>query len=423
MRLIKNFDALNKTPQRKICLELIETALSSIQPYKVIQKKFSFSNNILSIQNISVNLNEYQRVFLIGFGKGSAKLSYYIEKLLGDKLTIGYDIDLIPEHFTKVNQTIGTHPLPSKANFAFTQNTIQQFNNLTMKDLVIVVIAGGGSALFVAPYKITLEKLIETNKLLLKSGANITEMNIVRKHLDLVKGGGLAKILYPARVISIIASDVPGNDLSTIASGPTVKDSTTKEQALETLKKYNLLEQFSEDEFLETPKEDKYFQNVSNIMLLSNQTALDAMKKTGEDLGLNVVIESDKIQGDSGQIGKLLIDKTQPNQILLAGGETTVKVTQKGEGGRNQHLILSCLPFVGQDTTIVSFDSDGWDNSSFAGAIGDYKTLEKAEKLSINPEEYLNSNNSLSFFQKTGDGIITNRLPSNVSDLMIVLKI
>lgn len=424
MTLIKNFESLNKTPERKICLELIEAALSSIQPQNIIQKNFSLNNNILTIQDKIIDLMRFERIFLLGFGKGSAGLSKYIESMLGNLLIEGYVIDLEPEQFSKIQLTVGTHPLPSDINLSFTKKVIERLGNLTEKDLVIVVITGGGSVLFEDPYRVDLEKLIEVNKSLLFSGATITDMNIVRKHLSLVKGGGLIKPLFPARVVSVIASDVPGNDLSAIASGPTVKDETTKEQALEVLKKCNLFEKLglSEEDFIETPKENKYFENATNILLASNQTALSAMKEKAKELGFEAKILTDKLQADAKTAGKELMDQISSG-ILLAGGETTVKVLNKGgQGGRNQEVVLAALASIDEKTTIASFDSDGWDNSPFAGAVGDSLTIQKAKEMNINPEIFSQENNSFLFFEKTGDGIITDRLPSNVSDLMIVLK-
>lgn len=424
MTLIKNYNSLNSTPERKICLDLIEAALSSIQPQNIIAKNFSLNDNILTIQNKIIDLTRFERVFLLGFGKGSAGLSKHIESMLGNLLIEGYVIDLGPEQFSKIELTVGTHPLPSDINLSFTKKVLERLGNLTEKDLVIVVIAGGGSVLFENPYRVDLEKLIEVNRSLLFSGATIADMNIVRKHLSLVKGGGLIKPLFPAVVISVIASDVPGNDLSSIASGPTVKDETTKEQALEILKKYNLFEKLGllEEDFIETPKENKYFENATNILLVSNQTALAAMQSKAKELGFDAKILTDKLQADAKTAGKELIDQT-PSGILLSGGETTVKVLNKsGLGGRNQEVVLSALLSIDEKTTIASFDSDGWDNSPFSGAIGDLSTIQKAKELNINPEIFSQENNSFSFFEKTGDGIITDRLPSNVSDLMIVLK-
>ncbi|MEK7517361.1 MAG: DUF4147 domain-containing protein [Patescibacteria group bacterium] len=420
--LIKNFDSLAKNETRKICLELIETALSSIQPENVVPKNFFLNGNILTIQNQTINLKDFKRIFLLGFGKGSAGLSKQIEKILGDKLTSGFVIDLEPQPFSKIEFTKGSHPLPSKENLLFTKKSLTNLTSLTEKDLVIVIIAGGGSAMFVNPYKITLNKLIQTNKLLLKSGADITEMNIVRKHLDIVKGGGLAKLFYPAQIVTTISSDVPGNDLSTIASGPTVKDKTTKEQAFEILKKYNIWEQFSESDFLETPKDEKYFINTTTVLLLGNLTALHAMEQKGKVLGYKTIILTDKFEDEAKFAGKKLIDKTPRNTMLLAGGETTVKVTKKGKGGRNQELVLGALEDIDDNTLIASFDTDGWDNTEFAGAIGDKLTIQKARKLNIDPKYFLEQNASFAFFEKLGDGIITGRLPSNVSDLMIVIK-
>lgn len=427
MTLIKNFETLNKTPGRKICLELIEAGLSSIQPQNIIAKNFSLNNNLLIIQGKIIDLTRFDKIFLLGFGKGSAGLSKYIENILGNLLAEGYVIDLVPESFglqSKIQFTIGTHPLPSESNLSFTKNALERLGNLTERDLVIVVIAGGGSVLFENPYRIDLEKLIEVNKSLLFSGATITEINTVRKHLSWVKGGGLIKPLFPASIVSVIASDVPGNDISSIASGPTIKDETTKKQALEVLKKYNLFENLdlSEEDFIETPKENKYFENATNILLVSNQTALCAMQSKAKELGFDAKIMTDELLADSKTAGKELMDQISSG-ILLAGGETTVKVLNKeGQGGRNQQMVLSALASIDEKTTVVSFDSDGWDNSPFAGAIGDSLTIQKAKELNINPEIFSQENNSFIFFEKTGDGIITDRLPSNVSDIMIILK-
>lgn len=425
MRIIKNFDELAATKDRKICLEIIEAGLSSIQPEKIIAGNISLINSALTIQNQTINLQEFKRVFLLGFGKGSARLSKNIEKLLGDFLTDGYVIDLEDEKFNKIKFTKGTHPLPSEQNLNFTKLVLEKLSNLAHKDLVVIVVAGGGSAMFEYLYKISIKKLIEVNKSLLASGANIFEMNVVRKHLSKVKGGGLVKLLFPAKIVSLIASDVPGNDLSTIASGPTVIDRTNKEQAITIVRKYELWEKLGlmEDDFLETPKEDKYFGNVSSMLLVSNQIAIRTMEKTAKKFGYKTIVYSDKFQSESRLAGKILIDKTPGKSILLAGGETTVKVMDKnGKGGRNQELVLAALPYINSNITIASFDSDGWDNTEFAGAIGDTLTIQKARNLGLNPKDFLDHNASFSFFEKTKDSVVTGRLPSNVSDLMVVLK-
>ncbi len=423
---IKNFDKLAVTPSRKIVLTLIEEALSSIQSENVINRSLKVENDKLTIIDKIFDLSNFNRIFLIGFGKGSAKNSKLIEEKLGEKLTEGYVIDTNPETFSKIKFTQGTHPLPSAQNVEFTDNLIKRFKelNLTEKDLILIVVCGGGSAMLVHPYKISLDEKIKVGKALLESGADIIEMNTIRQHLSTVKGGGLAEILYPSHVASLIFSDVPGNNLSYIASGPTVKDDTSIDNAIELLRKYNLMDKLGlkREDFSENPKEDKYFQNVSNILALSNQTALNAMKEKTEELGYKAEILSDKFEGDAKVVGKELIEKTNPKSILLIGGETTVKVKGHGKGGRNQALVLSAILGIDDNTVISSFASDGWDNSHFAGAIGDINTVNKAKEMNLNPQEFLDNDNSLEFFEKIGDGIETGRLHSNVSDLIIILK-
>lgn len=426
MPFIKNFDNLAKTPQRKIVLELLEAALQSIQPDHVIEHNFSVTNDLLRIVDKEFKLSDYKRVFLIGFGKGSAGISKIIEEKLGDKLTEGHVIDTTLETFTKIHFTQGTHPLPSTLNAAFTQALLKRIATLqlTEQDLVLVVICGGGSAMLVAPHRISLDQKIEVNKALLKSGATISEMNMVRKHLSEVKGGGLAQALFPATIASLIFSDVPGNDLSVIASGPTTLDEETIDDAKNMMAKYKLEESipFATSALRETPKDNSIFKNVHNIIVLSNLTALSAMQEKATELKINSSIFSDHFQHEAKTAGQELVSKTPSDSILLAGGETTVRVTGGGAGGRNQEVVLGTLQNIDNQTIICSFDSDGWDNSRFAGAIGDKKTLAQAEELQLDVTSCLNSNDSLSFFEKVTDGIDTGRLPSNVSDLFIVYK-
>lgn len=424
MGYIKNYDSLAISAERKIVLDIIEAGLAAIQPEQVLSN-IQLQGNSLAIQEHTFDLSSYERIFLLGFGKGSGAVAKKLEEILGEKLTEGCVIDVTLEHFTKVQFTLGTHPLPSEQNISFTEQAIKQLSHITEKDLVLVVICGGGSAMLVAPNTISLDQKIEINKALLESGATISEMNTIRKHISRVKGGGLAKIVYPATVISLIFSDVPGNDLSVIASGPTEKDPSTINDAQNIIEKYGLLQklQFPLNDLIETPKENKYFENVHNLLLLSNLTALEAMQQKALLMQWKASIYSEKFQGEAKIAGKELIFQTQEGTILLIGGETTVKVRNiHGKGGRNQELVLSALNHVEDDVILCSLDSDGWDNSSFAGAIGDSLTLKKAKGLNIDPELYLNENNSLEFFQKIKDGVSTGRLPSNVSDLIVILK-
>ncbi|MGH7203577.1 MAG: DUF4147 domain-containing protein, partial [Candidatus Levyibacteriota bacterium] len=241
MGYIKNYDSLATSGNRKVVLDLAEAAFASVAPHEVFKQNLSLVDNILKIQNKSYDLSQFDRVFLLGFGKGSAGNAKRIEETLGDHLTDGFVNDVVEdEHFQKIHYTKGTHPLPSQENFSFTNHAIEHFETISEKDLVIVVTCGGGSVLFEAPHKLSLDQMISVNKALLESGATITEMNIVRKHLSKVKGGGLAKILFPATVVNLIFSDVPGNDLTVIASGPLVKDPTNLIDAKAVYEKYHL---------------------------------------------------------------------------------------------------------------------------------------------------------------------------------------
>jgi glycerate-2-kinase len=483
--LIKNFKVLALNKERRIALEIVEAGLSALDYKKIDFEKYlnypnekpnklpESSDRIESTRITRPNnlpeykpnenqkfgsnsgnvFGQYSGIYLLGFGKGSAKISDILRKKVKFKEIYVIDVDF-PKSLREVRTSPreiyfkGTHPLPSRKNFLFTKTIIERFQGkLTKDDLVIVLVCGGGSAMLVHP-KIDLKKYIQVNQELLKSGANIYEMNTIRKHLDLVKGGGLLKILYPAKVISFIFSDVPGNDLSFIASGPTVKDKTKITDALSIIKKYKLKSVKKED-LIETPKEEKYFKNVSNILALSNLTALKSMKEKAESLGLKAKILTDNLKGDVKDVAKFLFQeiKKSKEKILIAGGETTVKVKGKGKGGRNQELVLWFLKYMlpelndrinypnnqpneneifgkhsGNNFLIISLNSDGWDNTEFAGAIGDKITLEKAEKLKLDIDKFLENNDSFHFFKKTKDGIITGRLPVNVADLIILYR-
>jgi glycerate-2-kinase len=424
MDMIRNLADLATTEQRKQVLEIISAGLQAIQPAEVLTGNFAISNRLLCIKERKFELRPDARLFLLGIGKGAAGICRHIEEVLGEDLTEGYAIDVVEASFSRVHYMTGTHPLPSPENLAFTQMVLEKFAGLSAQDLVLVVICGGGSAIFEAPAKVGLGTLIALNKALLMSGATISEINVVRKHLSTVKGGGLAKALYPAAVVSLIFSDVPGNDLSVIASGPTVKDPTSLSYAKEILAKYNIAEQVSlaPDDFIETPQADRYFANVTNIVMASNQTALGAMMEKARILGREAFLYSDRLQGDALEIGKTLLARTGSGSVLLAGGETTLTVRGHGRGGRNQALVLAALPFLKEGDLIASIDSDGVDFYHFAGALADASTKEKAVLLGIDPQRYLEDDNSYEFFAATGDGIYTGKLDSNVADLIAIMK-
>ncbi len=424
MDMIKNYADLAITEQRKNVLDMILAGLKAIQPAEVLSGNFEIDGRSLRVKDRKFELHPAGRMFLLGIGKGAAGICRHIEKVLGENLTEGYAIDVVEASFSRVRYTMGTHPLPSPDNLAFTRTVLEKLAGLSAEDLVLVVICGGGSAIFEAPAKVSLETLIDLNKALLMSGATISEINVVRKHLSTVKGGGLAKALYPATVVSLIFSDVPGNDLSVIASGPTVKDPTSLSDAKEILVRYNIAGQvpLPSGDFIETPQDDRYFTKVANIIMASNQTALSAMMEKARLLGLDAFLYSDRLQGDAREAGKFLLARTGAGRVLLAGGETTLTVKGPGRGGRNQALVLAALPFLEKGDLIASFDSDGIDFYGFAGAVGDAITKQKAGRLGLDPQRYLEEDNAYEFFAATGDGIYTGKLDSNVADLITVMK-
>ncbi len=419
--LITNFDDLSITPQRKTLLEIIEAGLESLQPDVNFGKTVQFENNILTILGQPYDLNNFDHVYLIGFGKGSSTNAKLLEDLLGEKLSEGYVIDTQEQEFKKIQFTLGTHPVVSQQNVDFTFKLMDRFSKMTERDLVLVVVCGGGSAMLEHPHSVSIEQKIEIEKALLKSGANIIEMNKIRQHLSDVKGGGLAQILYPATVATLIYSDVPGNDISYIASGPTVKDDTTIDDAMALVTKFNIPD-ITPEVFINNPHDDKYFEKVQNHIVLSNLTALNKMKEVAEQNSLTATIFSDKFQGEAKDASLELMSKQEGAGILFAGGETTVTAKGDGKGGRNQEATLSALINLPDNTLVCFFASDGWDNSEAAGAIADNETKRKATEQNVDLPSLLENNDSYNAFQQTKDAIMTGRLPSNVADLMIVWK-
>ena len=314
---------------------------------------------------------------------------------------------------------IGTHPRPSKINLEAGEKIYKIVKDSDEEDLIIVLVSGGGSALL-CNTEDECEQGIKLYDSFLKSGKTITEINTVRKHLSLLKGGGLAKIAYPATVIGLILSDIPGGNFENVASGPTYKDITTIADAEKIITENNL----GEFTLIETPKEDKYFEKVHNFMLVSNKIAIDAMAKKARELNLSAKIISTELYDEVDVVIKKIFSASTDNSVVLAAGEPRIEIKDKnGKGGRNLHMGLVAIKnkMISQDSVFISFASDGMDNSDVAGAVVDKSTIEKADKLLLNVDDYLSRFDSYSFFEKTGDMIKTGPTGANVSDLMILL--
>lgn len=427
-RIIKNFKQLATTPLRVDALSILEAGYKSINTKNVIKKEIRLVGKTLFILNKSIDLSIYNRIFFIGIGKCAADAAIGIENVLGDYIDDGIVVDMRKVALKKIRSFVGTHPFPSEQNVAITRLVKELLENANERDLIITVISGGGSSLLCLPHKTTHQVLTKITSSLMKQGATIDEVNTIRKHTSDIQGGQFAKLAYPARVVSIIFSDVPGDDLSVIASGPTVMDTTQINDAENIFKKYDIkkLCGVPECEIIETPKELKYFENVDNILLVTNKRALNAMKKKAELLEYKAVIVDSKIEGEAREVGVSLANKgNMPRTCFLYGGETTVTINPSvsdGVGGRCQELALSSIPFIDTHSILVASASDGWDNTDMAGAIADSKIRNYAKMLSLESGDWLEKNQSYGFFEKTKGHINTGRTGMNVSDLYFTLN-
>lgn len=420
--IVKNYAQLAINELRRDALEIVDAGLSAINTPRVVRGLVRVTGSKLTVSGREIDLNPLKRIYVIGIGKCALDACTELEKILGNHISDGIVLDVRPGTISRMKTFVGTHPFPSQANVDATEKIIQMLKNCKQDDLVLFVISGGGSTLICQPEKMSWSDEEKIIKHLFAKAATIQEINTIRKHLSLARGGFLAKYAFPAKSLALIFSDVPGNELSNIASGPTVFDSTTVDDAKTVLSKYDVNDFTG---LIETPKDPGLFNRMENILALSNKTALGEMKARGEQLGFNVQIVTDKLIGEASEIGKDIasqIKKAPPKTLLLYAGETTVTKRGNGKGGRNQELVLSVLQNIGKGNLLISIASDGRDNGDFAGAIADSDTAEHASRLNLSPNEFLETNDSSSFFVKTGDYILTNSTGLNVSDLVLAMK-
>ncbi|MEI6495017.1 MAG: DUF4147 domain-containing protein, partial [bacterium] len=317
---------------------------------------------------------------------------------------------------------------PTENNIALTKEMLGVLKCLSKEDLVIVIVSGGGSTLLCQPpAEVGAAEEKELLDALFHAGANIQEINTLRKHLSYARGGYLAQAADPAQVVACILSDVPGDEIEYISSGPTVKDSTTIEDAEGIIARYDVDGRFEAltTKFIETPKDQKIFDRVTNILFISNRLALEAMKVDLEERGYAVQIVTTRLTGNAITLGRQIaseIAATPTRTALLYGGETTVNITGSGKGGRNQALVLAALAEVRENTIITSFASDGRDNGDYAGSFADSDLREIAISKDLDMVSYLQNSDSTTFFSELGYYIETGPTGSNVADLIIALK-
>lgn len=417
--LIKNFKEIAVTPNRQTALAIMEAGLEAINTKNVVNSSIFLRGDILSIKGKDFDLSKFEKIKVVGFGKSSCEAALALEKILGKKIKEGAVIGLSKTSCDFIETFAGTHPRPSEMNIKAGDKIYEMISNSTEKDLIIALVSGGGSALLCHGND-ECKQGIKLYDSFLKSGKTIAEINTVRKHLSLLKGGGLAKIAYPATIIGIIFSDVPGNNFDNVASGPTYKDQTTVSDAQKIITENNL----GEFNLIETPKEDKYFEKVHNFVLVSNETAVGAMRVKGEELGFKIKVASTDLYDEIEVVLNKIFSLEEDNTIVLAAGEPSIEIKNKdGKGGRSLHTGLRAIKdqIIDDNSVFVSFASDGMDNSDVAGAIIDKNTIEKIKKLNLDVDDSLEHFNSYLVFQKSGDAIITGPTGANVSDLMILL--
>ena len=425
---VKNFDGLAVSEARRSALSVIEAGYEAIDTEKVIRNNIRLETNTLYVKDKRFSLEGAEKLFLVGVGKCAVEAAIVLENILGERLTSGIVVDV--KNGSKLKKTkafVGTHPLPSRENIRAAKEIVDTLGGLGGKDFVIFIVSGGGSTLLCLPKDLASEEEVSIMKTLTRAGAAIQEINTVRKHLSLARGGRLAQYAYPARVVSLIFSDVPGDDIGFVASGPTVKDETTVLDAEAILDKYDVLKVCGIEKcgLIETPKDEKYFKNVVNTVIVSNVTALEAMEGKAMELGYQAKIYNTRLTGEAQETAINIVNELHsapPKSVLLYGGETTVTVKGEGRGGRNLELVLSALREIQPDEIIVAVASDGRDNGKFAGAICDIITKEAAEKNNLNIQQFLDESNSYPFFEKIGHYLLTGDTGSNVSDLIVAVK-
>lgn len=427
---IQNSTKLEKTELRKSALAIAEAGFAAIDTRAALKKHLRVDGDRVTVGGVRFRVGGQGKLFLIGVGKCSSEAALAIEEIAGEKLSGGIVLDVRtpPSRGGRVKYYGGTHPFPSEKNTAVAREIADFLKQLTKNDFVIFAISGGGSTLLCLPAEgntCVEEELIL--KRLFSVGATIQEINTVRKHISEARGGFLAKYAYPARSVALIFSDVPGNDLGFVASGPTVKDDTTVKDAAEILRKHKILEscKLSGCGLIETPKEDKYFKKVTNVLAVSNTIALEAMRDEAESRRFKAKIVTDRIEGEAREAGEDIVRtlRKEPRRTcLLYGGETTVTVDKKGRGGRNGELALSALRFVEDGELLAAIASDGRDNGEYAGALADTLGRCKSEELKLQIAKHLANHDPAPFFERTGDYLMTGDTGSNVSDLIIALK-
>jgi len=448
-QLIENGETPLDRKARALALKSLENAVNAADPKKIMKSKISLRGSVLRVDGYSFDLKKFKHVYVIGGGKASGSMAETLEEIVGAHITFGIvNVPRGSKHKTSIVKIHeASHPVPDESGVEGARRMMEIAEKADKEDLVICLISGGGSSLMPLPRgEITIADKRKITEDLLKCGATINEINTVRKHISEFKGGWLAKKAFPATVLNLILSDVLGDPLDFIASGPTVPDSTTFSDTIKVLKKYGLWEKAPESVrkvlldgerglIPETPKaDDEVFKRVFNVVIGNNRYSSMAACEALKSRDLNTILLTAFLEGEARHVGTVLASVarevnasgnpvTKPAGVV-AGGETTVTVLGKGLGGRNQELALAAaLKLRGLDGVVVaSISTDGVDGpTDAAGALADGKTLARAEKMQLGAEKYLAENDSYNFFSKLGDLIFTGPTGTNVNDVSVIV--
>ena len=442
--------SLQESPKGQAVQRILAAALQAVDPALAVSKHLSRSGNHLLVAGQTYDLVSFDSIYVIGAGKAGAPMAMAMSNLLGDKLTSGmvivkdgYEQTGAVEPLQQVEILPAGHPYPDQRSVHATRRICRLLEDTARNDLVICLVSGGGSALLTDPVPgVSLDDLRALTEVLLSSGADIQEINTLRKHLDHVKGGNLARLVSPSRLLTLILSDVVGNPMDSIASGPTVPDRSTYADATAVLRKYSLEDKIPNQirrvlhlgergGLPETPKPgDPLFDQVCNLIIASNIHAAQAGLAQAMAEGYNTLLLTTYLQGEARQAGQFLAgiarqiaDSGQPiprPACLVAGGETTVIVTGDGLGGRNQELALGAVGTLAgvPGATLVCLATDGGDGpTDAAGAVVTGETLWRALRLGMDPAEFLRRNDAYHFFDPLGDLLHTGPTLTNVNDL------
>lgn len=438
---------MNLQPEegRQVAWQIMRVALKAVDPEQAVKTYFQSHPDVTAQIKATAG-----RLIVVGAGKASAPMATAVSEIFGDQITAGrvvvkygYTVAGVSDRI-EINEA--GHPVPDEAGLNAARNMVQLLEDVTEDDTVLCLISGGGSALLTLPVEgVSLADIQQMTGLLLGAGATINQINVIRKHLSAVKGGGLARVAAPASLYTLILSDVVADPLPIIASGPTVPDPSTFADAWAVIEQYQLQDKLPQaikqrlqaglsGEVPETPKPgDPAFERVHNEIIGSNRLAAQAAVEAARAAGFEAHLLSTFIEGEAREVGLVvagLVKGLASNEstikrpaCLVLGGETTVTLSGQGRGGRNQEMALSvALALAGWSEVLVAcLGTDGSDGpTDAAGAFADGDTVRRAEALSLEAQVYLNGNDSYNFFAALDDLIITGPTNTNVNDLILI---